>query len=224
MQLDVIQLQTELGICQTLTITLTEPRDLIKPSILSDLKSKIPQDLDLNQGVILYGISPIWLYGCLIECCRNAPWIACYDVWTQKAVVVKSNVQKLAVGDTISIIFNRTPGMAILIGGPPDSGKTVFSYALSRSLLEKDKSLKVFIHRANWDGEGNWVLEMSDRQVATQLKKENTCPVHELGKEMMKNYFGYHAKAIKNIRDVMDIVLVDVGGKVQDEKKPILEQ
>ncbi|MDY7006105.1 MAG: CRISPR-associated protein Csx3 [Cyanobacteriota bacterium] len=224
LQLDVIKLETELGICQTLAITLTEPRELIKTSILPELKSKIPQDLDFNQGVILYGMSPIWLYGCLVKCCGNAPWIACYDVRTQKAVVVKSNIQILAVGDTISIIFNRTPGMAILIGGPPDSGKSVFSYALRCSLLEKDKSLKVFIHRANWDGEGNWVLEMSDRDTATKLKEANTRRVHKLGKKMMNNYFDYHAKAIKNIRDVMDIVLVDVGGMVQDEKKPILEQ
>ncbi|NEP77566.1 MAG: CRISPR-associated protein Csx3 [Okeania sp. SIO3B3] len=226
LQLDVIQLQTELGICQTLAITLTEPRELIKTTILSDLKSKIPQDLDFNQGVILYGMSPIWLYGCLVECCGNAPWIACYDVRSQKAVVVKSNIQTLAVGDTISIIFNRTPGIAILIGGPPDSGKSVFSYALRRSLLEKDKNLKVFIHRANWDGEGNWALEMSDRDTATQLKEVNTRRIHllENGEKLMKSYFAFHGGAIENIRNVMDIVLVDVGGKVQPEKFPILEQ
>ncbi|NEQ36897.1 MAG: CRISPR-associated protein Csx3 [Okeania sp. SIO3I5] len=224
LQLDVIQLETELGSCQTLAITFTQPQDLIKPIILSQLKSIIPEDLDFNQGVILYGASPNWLYGYLVKCCRNAPWIACYDVRTQKAVVVKSNFQTLAVGDTISVIFNRTPGMAILIGGPPDSGKSVFSYALRRSLFEKDKKLKVFIQRANWDGEGNWVEEMSDRQVAKRLKDDNTVPVHKLGKEMMNSYFGYHAKAIKNIRDVMDIVLVDIGGMVQEEKKPILEQ
>ena len=224
LQLDVTQLETELGICQTLAITLTEQKNLIEPYILSELKSIIPEDLDFNQGVILYGANPNWLYGYLVKYCRNAPWIACYDVRTQKAVVVKSNIQTLAVGDTISVIFNRTPGIAILIGGPPDSGKSVFSYALRRSLLEKDKKLKVFIQRANWDGEGNWVLEMSDRQVATRLKEDNTRRVHKLGKEMMKSYFGYHAQAIKNIRDVMDIVLVDVGGMVQDEKEPILEQ
>jgi len=226
LQLDVIQLETELGSCQTLAITFTQPQDLIEPSILSELKSIIPEDLDFNQGVILYGASPNWLYGYLVECCRNAPWIACYDVRTQKAVVVKSNIQTLAVGDTISIIFNRTPGIAILIGGPPDSGKSVFSYALRRSLFEKDKKLKVFIQRANWDGEGNWVQEMSDREIAEELKEANTRRIHllENREQMMKNYFGYHAKAIKNIRDVMDIVLVDVGGMAQEEKEPILEQ
>ncbi|MGD1804650.1 CRISPR-associated ring nuclease Crn3/Csx3 [Dapis sp. BLCC M126] len=226
LQLDVIQLETELGICQTLAITLTERTDLIPTSVLPNLKSIIPEDLDFSQGVILFGMSPIWLYGFLVECCRNAPWIACYDVRTRMAVVVKSNIQTLAVGDTISIIFNRTPGIAILIGGPPDSGKSVFSYALRRSLFEKDKRLKVFIQRANWDGEGNWVLEMSDRQKANELKEANTRRIHllENREKIMRNYFGFHAKAIKNIRDVMDIVLVDVGGMVQDEKKPILEE
>ena len=226
LQLDVIKLKTELGICQTLAITLTEPKDLIKPIILSELKPKIPKDLDLSQGVILYGMSPIWLYGFLVEYCRNAPWIACYDVRNKIAVVVKSNTSKLAVGDRIAILVNRIPGIAILIGGPPDSGKSVFSYALRRSLLEKDKNLKVFIQRANWDGEGNWVLEMSDRQKATQLKEANTSRLNllENSEDLMKKYFDYHAKAIENIRDVMDIVLVDVGGKIQPEKYPILQK
>lgn len=234
LQLDIIQLETELGICQTLAITLIEPRELIKPSILSELKSKFPKNLDLNQGVILYGMSPIWLYSFLVEYCRNAPWIACYDIRTRMAVVVKSNVSTLAIGDTISIIFNRTPGIAILICGPPDSGKSVFSYALRCSLLEKDKSLKVFIQRANWDGEGNWVLEMSDiatsrlrqRQTAKQLKEANTRRLHllENSEELMKKYFDCHAKAIENIRSIMDIVLVDVGGKIQPEKYPILDK
>lgn len=225
LQFDIIQLQTELGICQTLAITLTEPKDLIEPIILSELKPKIPKDLDLNQGVILYGVSPNWLYGYLVEYCKNAPWIACYNV-RDKVVVIKSNIEKLSVGDKIDIISNDTPGMAILIGRPADSGKSVFSYALRRSLLEKNKNLKVFIHRANWDGEGNWALEMSDRQKATQLKEANTHRLNllENSEELMKKYFDCHAKAIENIRDVMDIVLVDVGGKIQPEKYPILQQ
>ncbi|MGD1713111.1 hypothetical protein [Dapis sp. BLCC M172] len=123
-------------------------------------------------------------------------------------------------------MFNRTPGIAILIGGPPNSGKSVFSYALRRSLFEKDKNLKVFTQRANWDGEGNWALEMSDRQKAKDLKDTYTRKIHQLenSEKLMNDYFKYHAQAIKNIRDVMDIVLVDVGGKVQPEKHPILEQ
>lgn len=226
LQLDAIKLETKLGTCQTLAITLTEPKDLIQPAILSELKSRIPEELDLNQGVILYGMAPIWLYGYLVEHCYHAPWIACYDVRTKIAVVVKSNVQTLAAGDKISIIFNRNPGIAILIGGPPDSGKSVLSYALRRSLVEKDKSLKVFIHRANWDGEGNWEIEMSDRQTAKKLKEANTRRLHllENGEYLMNNYFGYHAQTIENIRNVMDIVLVDVGGKIQPEKYPILQQ
>ena len=116
--------------------------------------------------------------------------------------------------------------MAILIGGPPDSGKSVLCYALRRSLLEKDQKLKVFIQRANWDGEGNWALEMSDRQTAQQLKEANTRRIHllENSQKLMNDYFTYHAKAIKNIQGVMDIVLVDMGGKIQPEKYPILQQ
>ncbi|MGK7887995.1 MAG: CRISPR-associated protein Csx3, partial [Leptolyngbyaceae cyanobacterium] len=77
-QLDVILLTTAQGQCQTLTIDFAQPQKQITPQEMAQVK--LPQNLDLNREVIIFGPAPIWLYGRLCTLCRTAPWIACYDI------------------------------------------------------------------------------------------------------------------------------------------------
>jgi CRISPR-associated protein Csx3 len=224
LEFNVIELPTLRGNYQTLAMTLTEPQKLIEPSILEQLE--LPSELDLNREVILYGTGPNWLYGHLISHCKTAPWVACYDIRTKGIIVVQSRVKTPQVGDMIPIVTNSNPGTGIIIGGPPDSGKSVLSYALRQSLRDKKHNLNVFLHRANWDGEGNWGVEMSDRATAKQLKERNTRRIYqkENGDQLMREFFQRQANDVKNIKDIMDVVLVDIGGKAQENRLSVVQQ
>jgi CRISPR-associated protein Csx3 len=135
-------------------------------------------------------------------------------------VVVATHSRETRVGQVIplSLSLGRSPlGMALLIVGPPDSGKSVLSHALFRALLSD--SPNTFLQRAQWDGEGNWILELPED--ATDADRETFKLVYK--GELTEQFFPYHADAILRLRREKTLVLVDVGGKVQSEKVPILE-
>ena len=52
---------------------------------------------------------------------------------------------------------------AILIGGPPHSGKSVLAYSLSQAL--RSRNLPHYLMRAAPDGEGDWSQTMDERQM-----------------------------------------------------------
>ncbi|HBL14414.1 MAG TPA: CRISPR-associated protein Csx3, partial [Cyanobacteria bacterium UBA11162] len=217
-ELQVIALRGSDRDYQTVAINLLKPE--ICPQAMCELE--IPAEFDGQQGVVLYGQAPIWLYSYLVEHHQNVPWLGCYDIRLKKVIVVKSNVPEWQSGDTIPIIPNKVDGAAILIGGPPESGKSVLSNALRRALLEKRSDVQVYLHRANWDGEGNHTYETSNPELVARLRKENNIKLHHHpnADELIKKYFKYHAKATKNIRKVVDFALVDVGGVPDSVKTP----
>jgi len=239
LQLQIAELSTTQGDCQTLAINIANRVDpdapvslidgkktlfnLIPPQALAELQ--LPDDLKPDQEVILFGAGPTWLFVHLLERCRQSPWVGFYDLRTKHVVVVASQVDKVPPGSAIPVIFNRTPGIAIFIGGPPDSGKSVLSNALRRSLTNHCPHIKLYLHRANWDGESNASYEMP-QDLAQQLANENEIKLdrQENASQLIQDYFQYHAKAIANIREAMDVVLVDVGGLPQLEKTAIAEQ
>lgn len=223
-QLQVIALSTCERDCQVLTINLLKPESLIRPEELLFLK--IPPELDLDREVILFGKAPIWLYGHLAWRCRHAPWVGCYDIRLKAAVLVNSSVPEQQPGDTVPIIYSNVPGSAILIGGPPNSGKSVLSNALRMSLLRERPAAQIYLHRANWDGEGNHTYENPDRNLATRLAQENKFKLHQHlnADKLIGEYFKYHAQATANIRQVVNLALVDVGGVPNPVKTPVVEQ
>lgn len=219
----VIYLTTPQQECQTLAINLLKPESLIGTHELRSLQ--LPEELDLQREVILYGRAPNWLLSHLSDRLREVPWLAYYDIRTQSAIVVHSQTNQPQPGDTIPVLFNTTPGSAILIGGPPNSGKSVFSNALRVALTQKQSNVKVYLHRANWDGEGNHTYETPNPQIAEQLRKENNRKLHKhLPGESLEQYFQERAKETARIRNVSDLVLVDIGGVPDPRKIPILEQ
>ncbi|MCX7680820.1 MAG: hypothetical protein N2508_02435 [Anaerolineae bacterium] len=56
---------------------------------------------------------------------------------------------------------------AVLIGGPPNSGKSVLTYHLSRALRERN--VQHYVLRAAPDGEGDWVAEADEELVRSIL-------------------------------------------------------
>jgi CRISPR-associated protein Csx3 len=239
LELQVTTLKIEEQDCQSLAIDIANRADpaapvsyingqltlsnLMPPGQLTNLK--LPAELKTKEEVILFGAGPTWLYVHLLHCCQKAPWVGFYDVQTKQAVVVYSQKSALSVGIGLPLVFNRNPGTAILVGGPPNSGKSVFSNALRCSLLQAIPKSKVYLHRANWDGEGNFVHDMPEhlRDWLVEQNERRLNREKEAGK-LITDYFVYHARTTSNIRDLMEIAIVDVGGVAQAEKSPLVEK
>lgn len=209
---------------QILTIAASPPNTFVQPADIANFT--LPPELDLNREVILFGQMPMWVYGAVIDRCRTALWIGCYAALEKQAVVIHSQISTRAPGDVVPITLNRSPCPAILIGGPPDSGKSVLSNALRQSLLQQQPDRQVYLQQANWDGGGNWQHEAANRDLVNYLIREHERRVHEhpQATELLPAYFQYHAGGTANLRELVDLVLVDVGGKIQPEKQPLLEQ
>lgn len=47
------------------------------------------------------------------------------------------------------------------------------------SLLRKRSAAQIYLHRANWDGEGNHTYENPDRHLAARLAKENKFKLYQ---------------------------------------------
>lgn len=202
---------------QLLTIELATRDRIITPADLNGLD--LPPGIDTTGGVILSGRAPIWLYGYLVHELHPTAWVACYDP-RLGAVVVSTHSHQTHIGQVLPLSLGMgQPRLcpALMVVGPPDSGKTVFSHALFRTLLPNYPD--VFLQRAQWDGEGNWILELpptatdDDREVFKRAYKGR----------LTTNFFPYHADAILQLRRQKQLVIVDVGGKVQDAKMAILE-
>jgi len=203
---------------QLLTIELASPDRLIEPQDLVNLT--LPEGIDTTGGVIITGRAPIWLYAALVHELHPTAWVACFDPRLNGGVVVATHSRQTRMGQVIPLPRQQpTPAMApvLMIVGPPDSGKSVLSHALFTALLPQHP--EIFLQRANWDGEGNWILELPEDATATE---------EEVFKQFYKGnisdrFFTHHAQAILQLRHLKSLVIVDVGGKVQTSKVPILE-
>jgi len=221
--LSVTRLAAERGSLQTLAITLTCPQTLIKPQSLSTLS--LPDELDRSREVILFGRSPLWLYGYLIHQCRSVPWLGTYDARSQSVIVIHSRVASPAVGDQLPIWLNRQPCPAILVGGPPNSGKSVLSNAIRLTLTQQWPQATVYLHRASWDGEGNWTYETPQSELVDTLVRQHEYRIHEDPEtaKLIPSFFQYHADTVAKMRSLVDCLIVDVGGLPQPEKLPVLQ-
>ncbi len=218
-----LQLQVITNPDQRLVVKQIPSSRVIHPDESASLH--LPANLDLNREVILFGQIPIWLYARLIEMCRDAPWIGCFSPMELGAVVVSRRIPERAIGDVVSLQFDASPCPAILIGDPPNSGKSVLSNAIRRSLQQHCPEQQIFLYRANWDGEGNWTHDTGKRSLVNRLVRQHERRIHKRpdAKSLMDDFFETHAEAIANLRQVVDIVLVDVEGKPQPENDHPLE-
>lgn len=187
----------------------------IEPEWLGSLT--LPPELDFSRGIILWGAAPIWLMTHLVQRCEAAPWVGCYDLQLSLVVVVASRCRELAVGDSFPLVSSRPLGPALFIGGPPNSGKSVMSYALLRGLQGANSDRRIHLHRAQWDGEGNWAIEAGDRALVDSLRQQNKAG-------WSQRFFEHHANAVGHIRKTVDLVLVDFGGKPKSQDVKVLHR
>jgi CRISPR-associated protein Csx3 len=96
---------------------------------------------------------------------------------------------------------------AIIIGGPPHSGKSVLSYSLTKALQEQ--GVDHYLLRACPDGEGNWSHEAPATTVQRIRRKDDFSDhfVRELCADLANRHLP---------------LLVDVGGKLTVEQDAIL--
>ena len=212
-------LRTVAGQCyQLLTIELTSRDRLIEPQDLTDLS--LPAGIDTTGGVVITGRAPLWLYTYLVHELHPTAWVACFDPRLGGGVVVATHSRLVHIGQVVPLPQSQPSprlGPALLVVGPPDSGKSVLSHALFTALLPQHP--EVFLQRANWDGEGNWILELPDS--ATPEQRETFKLAYKGG--LSDRFFAHQAQGVLHLRQQKPLVIVDVGGKVQPEKMPILE-
>jgi CRISPR-associated protein Csx3 len=208
---------------QQLTIALVSSDRIISPQDLANLR--LPAGLDPRKGVVISGRAPVWLYVYLAHECHPTLWVACFDP-RLGAVVTLTHSHTLQVGQVLPLeelnlempsIQPTKLGPALLVVGPPDSGKSVFSHQLFRTLLQDYPD--IYLQRAHWDGEGNWILELpegatDDEREAFKLANKGT---------LTERFFPYQGQAILNLRQQKALVIVDAGGMVQPEKQSILD-
>ena len=187
---------------------------IITPAELSGLA--LPAGIDPRKGVLISGRAPVWLYAYLVHECHPTLWVACFDP-RLGAVVTSTHSRDVQVGQVIPLeILNVTePGPALLIVGPPDSGKSVLSHQIFSTLVKAYPD--VYLQRSHWDGEGNWILELPEG--ATDEEREAFKLANKGG--LTEKFFPYQGRAIMNLRRQKRLVIVDVGGMVQPEKRSI---
>jgi CRISPR-associated protein Csx3 len=79
-----------------------EIEGVIEPSSLSGAVSALKQaGVALDQGLILSGRGPIWLFCAFAHELHPAQWVACHDPRLGGAVVVQSHVRDVEVGQLI---------------------------------------------------------------------------------------------------------------------------
>jgi CRISPR-associated protein Csx3 len=100
-QLQVMAHQTQTGQpYQHLHFQITTEDGIITPNDLKGLT--LPNPIDWQQGVVIEGQGPIWLYGYLVHQCHPAAWVGCYDP-RLGGVVVATHTHAVAIGQTLPI-------------------------------------------------------------------------------------------------------------------------
>lgn len=97
---------------------------------------------------------------------------------------------------------------AVLIGGPPHSGKSVLTYLLTRKL--HDQGIEHYVLRACPDGEGDWSQEASPETVRLLRQKGtfSTAFVEHVGRDIARRHLP---------------LLVDAGGRPTPEQERIFQ-
>ncbi|MCU0569498.1 MAG: CRISPR-associated ring nuclease Crn3/Csx3 [Oculatellaceae cyanobacterium Prado106] len=101
--LTVIPHQTQMGAgYQHLRFEILHESGILEPGDLCGLS--LPDDIQWDQGIVIEGKGPIWLYGYLVHVCHAAAWVGCFDP-RLGAVVVMTHVRSVQVGQVLPIVL-----------------------------------------------------------------------------------------------------------------------
>jgi CRISPR-associated protein Csx3 len=80
------------------------PGGVIEPSSLAGAVSQLAElGLSFDQGLVLSGRGPIWLFCALAHELHPAKWVACNDPRLGAGVVVQSHTKGISVGQLIKL-------------------------------------------------------------------------------------------------------------------------
>ena len=100
-ELEVTARQTLEGMLyQRLYFRIATDDGVIAPADIKGLK--LPEGIQFNQGIVIEGKGPIWLYGYLIHECHPAAWVGCYDP-RLGAVVVATHTHDVLVSQVLAL-------------------------------------------------------------------------------------------------------------------------
>lgn len=74
------------------------PGGVLEPDQLREIKAP---KVELNQGIVLSGRGPIWLYNYLAHEYHTAQWVATFDPRFKGAIVTQSHIKGVEVGQRI---------------------------------------------------------------------------------------------------------------------------
>jgi CRISPR-associated protein Csx3 len=102
--LKVISHQTREGLAyQHLRLAILHETGIVEPQDLCELS--LPEEIQWDQGVVIEGKGPIWLYGYLVHLCHTAAWVGCFDP-RLGAIVVATHVRRVQVGQVLPIVLS----------------------------------------------------------------------------------------------------------------------
>lgn len=104
----------------------------------------------------------------------------------------------------------QVPIPAVVIGGPPHSGKSVLAYALSRALRGRDV-LHYLLRAYPPDGEGDWYQQTADRALARSLRRKGS------------RSEAWLASLLRDLYHRQVPFIVDVGGRPTAEQEAIFD-
>jgi CRISPR-associated protein Csx3 len=99
--LTLIPHQTQEGLdYQHLRFSILHESGILEPSDLQGLA--ILEGVQWEQGIVIEGRGPIWLYGYLVHLCHAAAWVGCFDP-RLGIVVVSTHVRNIKVGQVFPV-------------------------------------------------------------------------------------------------------------------------
>ncbi|VVM06817.1 hypothetical protein MAMC_01276 [Methylacidimicrobium cyclopophantes] len=192
----------------------------------------LPEGIDYEKGLILYGKGPIWLYVYLAHLAHACRWLGVYDPRFGGIVVEAHHPESPSVGEMLAsaainpyltrrqdappatILPGEARNRIVAVVGPPHSGKSVFLFWIQQALRSRSPESfhrNLFVLRACPDGEGDWFFEAQEEGKTLRYKNRWDA-----------EFVDRIVEQIKSLSRSKTLLLVDCGGKIDRLNQAIL--